>query len=110
MSIWWLIPQYLLYGISEVFILVGLQEFFYDQVPVELKIFVISFIEKATSRKGQDSWFSDNLNRAHLDNFYWVVSGLRVFFHSFFTCTLQGLISKKIEVLYEKGILDNLCS
>ncbi|XXG43900.1 hypothetical protein AAC387_Pa01g3833 [Persea americana] len=33
MSVWWLIPQYALFGVVEVFSLVGLQELFYDQVP-----------------------------------------------------------------------------
>lgn len=93
-SIFWLIPQYILVGISEAFSMVGLQEFFYDQMPSELKSvglslylsifgigsflssFLISILDHATSRDGQDSWFSDNLNRAHLDYFYWLVAGL----------------------------------
>lgn len=94
MSICWLIPQYLLFGISDVFTMVGLQEFFYDQVPVELKSiglslylsifgigsflssFLISVTENITGKDGQTSWFSDNLNRAHLDYFYWVLAVL----------------------------------
>ncbi|KAL2497387.1 Protein NRT1/PTR FAMILY 5.10 [Abeliophyllum distichum] len=94
MSVWWLLPQYLLFGIADVFTMVGLQEFFYDQVPNELKSlglalylsimgigsflssFLISVVEKATSGPGQDSWFSDNLNRAHIDYFYWLLAGL----------------------------------
>ncbi|KAK6140388.1 hypothetical protein DH2020_025872 [Rehmannia glutinosa] len=37
MSVWWLSPQYVLFGIADVFDMVGLQEFFYDQVSDELK-------------------------------------------------------------------------
>ncbi|XP_057793623.1 protein NRT1/ PTR FAMILY 5.10-like [Salvia miltiorrhiza] len=94
MSVWWLALQYLLLGVADVFTMVGLQEFFYDQVPVELKSiglalylsifgvgnflssFLISIIELITSRAGAGSWFSDNLNRAHLDYFYWLLAGI----------------------------------
>ncbi|KAG8378486.1 hypothetical protein BUALT_Bualt08G0142100 [Buddleja alternifolia] len=97
MGVWWLVPQYMILGISEVFTLVGLQEFFYDQVPIELKSlgpalyfsvlgtgnflssFLISVIEKATSGRDHDGWFSDNLNRAHLDYFYWLLAGISAF-------------------------------
>ncbi|KAL8110184.1 hypothetical protein AgCh_026049 [Apium graveolens] len=94
MSIWWLVPQYVLLGLADVFAIIGLQEFFYDQVPGELRsvglslylsIFgvgsflssiLISVIQKSSSTNGRDGWFSDNLNRAHLDYFYWLLSGL----------------------------------
>ncbi|XP_052201224.1 protein NRT1/ PTR FAMILY 5.10-like [Diospyros lotus] len=105
MSIWWLVPQYLLLGIADAFTIVGMQEFFYDQVPNELRSvglglylsvmgigsflssFIISIIDKITAVDGRDGWFSDNLNRAHLDYYYWLLAalsalGLLLYLHS----------------------------
>ncbi|CAH8359252.1 unnamed protein product [Eruca vesicaria subsp. sativa] len=94
MSVWWLVPQYLIYGVADVFTIVGLQEFFYDQVPCELRSigmalnlsiygvgnfasgFIISLIDKITSQSGQTSWFDNDLNKAHLDYFYWLLACL----------------------------------
>lgn len=32
MSLWWLLPRYVLHGVAFVFFFIGLQEFFYDQL------------------------------------------------------------------------------
>ncbi|CAF2139510.1 protein NRT1/ PTR FAMILY 5.11-like isoform X1 [Brassica rapa] len=92
MSVWWLVPQYAIYGVSYAFLTIGLQEFFYDQVPSELRSvgmalylsifgvgnflssFMISVIDKVTSQLCQTSWFDNDLNKAHLDYFYWLLA------------------------------------
>lgn len=109
MSFWWLVPQYVLLGLADVFTLIGLQEFFYDQVPSELKStgvslylsiigvgsflssFLIFIIDVTT---GEDGWFSDNLNRAHLDYFYWLLGGLSTVGLVSFTFSAKSYVYK----------------
>ncbi|XP_058114275.1 protein NRT1/ PTR FAMILY 5.8-like [Magnolia sinica] len=93
LSIFWLVPQYVLLGISDVFTVVGMQEFFYNEVPngrrttgiaLYLSVFgvgsflsaiLISIIEMVTELSGQKHrWFSDNLAEARLDHYYWLLA------------------------------------
>ncbi|XP_050375882.1 protein NRT1/ PTR FAMILY 5.10-like [Argentina anserina] len=113
MAVWWLIPQYVLIGVSDVFTMVGLQEFFYDQVPNELRSvgvalclsifgagdflssFLISIIDGTTGGGGRVSWFSDNLNRAHLDYFYFLLTGFSIVELGVFTYFAKSYIYKR---------------
>nr|CAB3474935.1 unnamed protein product [Digitaria exilis] len=94
MSLWWVVPQYVLLGVAAVLAEIGLEEFFYDQVPDAIRSvglalslsamgagsyassMLVSLIDWATRKWCAQSWFSDNLNRAHLDYFYWLLAGL----------------------------------
>uniref|UniRef100_A0A0D9WGY3 Major facilitator superfamily (MFS) profile domain-containing protein n=1 Tax=Leersia perrieri TaxID=77586 RepID=A0A0D9WGY3_9ORYZ len=109
MSLWWMVPQYVLFGAADVFTMVGLQEFFYDQVPDKLRslglalylsIFgvgsfissaLVTGIDRATAARG-GSWFDNNLNRGHLDYFYWLIaalSGLELLAYGYFSVTFK---------------------
>lgn len=88
MSIFWLLPQYILIGIADVFNAIGLLEFFYDQSPEDmqslgttfftsgigvwnfLNSFLVTMVDKITGNGGGKSWIGDNLNDSHLDYYY----------------------------------------
>ncbi|KAG6526360.1 protein NRT1/ PTR FAMILY 5.10-like [Zingiber officinale] len=113
MSVWWLVPQYALFGVSDVFTMIGLQEFFYDQVPeayrslglgLYLSIFgvgellsggLVSAIDKISKMGGGDSWFADDINRGHFDYFYWLLAVLSAVGLALFLCFAQAYVYKK---------------
>ncbi|XP_057769464.1 protein NRT1/ PTR FAMILY 5.8 [Salvia miltiorrhiza] len=92
-SIFWLLPQYILLGISDIFTVVGMQEYFYSEVPTSMRTMgialytsvfgvgsfvsaiLISAIEWLTSSDGgRGSWFSDDMAQARLDKYYWFLA------------------------------------
>ncbi|XP_038892262.1 protein NRT1/ PTR FAMILY 5.1 [Benincasa hispida] len=88
MNILWLLPQYILLGIADVFNAIGLLEFFYDQSPEHmqslgttfftsgigvgnfLNSFLVTVVDKITGENGGKSWIGNNLNDSHLDYYY----------------------------------------
>ncbi|GLU02008.1 hypothetical protein SLE2022_192810 [Rubroshorea leprosula] len=92
LSIFWLLPQYILLGISDIFTVVGMQEFFYNEVPPRMRTMgfalytsvfgvgsflsaiLISVLEVLTSSEGRQNWFSDDMRKARLDKYYWLVA------------------------------------
>lgn len=91
-SIFWQVPQYFLVGCAEVFTFVGQLEFFYDQAPDAMRSLLsalslttvalgnylstvlVTVVTKITKRNGKLGWIPDNLNRGHLDYFYWLLA------------------------------------
>lgn len=92
MSIFWQVPQYFLVGCAEVFTFIGQIEFFYDQAPDDMRslcsalslttvalgnylsTLLVTIVTKVTTSHGKLGWIPDNLNRGHLDYFYWLLA------------------------------------
>ncbi|KAK6120291.1 hypothetical protein DH2020_045982 [Rehmannia glutinosa] len=97
MTIFWQVPQYFLVGCAEVFTFIGQLEFFYDQAPDAMRSLcaalslstnalgnylstaLVTIVAKVTTRNGAIGWIPEkDLNRGHLDYFYWLLAILSV--------------------------------
>ena len=94
LSIFWQAPQYALIGASEVFMYVGQLEFFNAQTPDGLKSFgsalcmtsislgnyvsslLVTMVMKISTEDHMPGWIPGNLNRGHLDWFYFLLAAL----------------------------------
>ncbi|OAY39585.1 protein NRT1/ PTR FAMILY 4.3 [Manihot esculenta] len=96
LSIFWITPQFLIFGLSEMLTAVGLVEFFYKQSLKGMQAFLtaitycsysfgfylssllVSLVNKITSSGSENKgWLSENnLNKDRLDLFYWLLAVL----------------------------------
>ncbi|KAI4336441.1 hypothetical protein L6164_014969 [Bauhinia variegata] len=98
LSAYWLLIQYCLIGIAEVFCIVGLLEFLYEEAPDAMKSIgsaycalagglgcfaasVLNSIIKSVTgnenpEKMKPSWLSQNINTGRFDYFYWLLTAL----------------------------------
>ncbi|AEE79233.1 oligopeptide transporter-like protein [Arabidopsis thaliana] len=114
MSSLWLLPQYILVGIGDVFTIVGMQELFYDQMPETMRsigaaIFIsvvgvgsfvstgiISTVQTISKSHGEE-WLVNNLNRAHLDYYYWIIASLNAVSLCFYLFIANHFLYKKLQ-------------
>ncbi|XP_022846396.1 protein NRT1/ PTR FAMILY 3.1-like [Olea europaea var. sylvestris] len=94
-TVFWLLPQYCLHGLAEVFMSVGHLEFLYDQSPESMRstaaalfwiaiamgnyisTLMVSLVHQYTGKNR--NWLPDrNLNRGRLENYYWLVTAIQV--------------------------------
>ncbi|KAL3834961.1 hypothetical protein ACJIZ3_009697 [Penstemon smallii] len=94
LSIFWLAPQYALIGASEVFMYVAQLEFFNARAPDGFKSFgsalcmssisfgsyvssyLVSIVMKISTKNNKLGWIPEDLNKGHLDRFYFLLAGL----------------------------------
>nr|BAD08757.1 putative peptide transporter [Oryza sativa Japonica Group] len=104
MSWAWLVPQYASMGVADVLAAVGMQEFFHGEMPegrrsVGLALYcgavgiggfvsaaLIAALDGVTRRDGGEGWFADDLDRGHLDYFYWLLAGVSAVALAMFLC------------------------
>ncbi|XP_077231818.1 protein NRT1/ PTR FAMILY 5.4-like isoform X2 [Tasmannia lanceolata] len=109
MSMWWLVPQFAIFGVADMLSLAGLQELFYDQMPDGMRSmgsaaflsilsmgnfannFIIFFIEMF-----RPEWLAGDLNHSRLDNYYWVLAGLGALWLVFYLIVSKRFIYRKI--------------
>ncbi|KAJ6945278.1 protein NRT1/ PTR FAMILY 5.4-like [Populus alba x Populus x berolinensis] len=114
MSVWWILPQYMISGISDVFTVVGLQELFYDQMPESMRSMgaaayisvtglgsffntaIITVVQAITARSS-GILLGNNLNRAHVDYFYWILAVLSALNFCVYLWVAHGFVYKKVE-------------
>lgn len=94
MSIFWLLPQFLLLAALDGISGHSIAKFFADQAPPSMKKYLLFFTDavlglgimssvlsvyivgKVSERGGKPSWFQYTLNKSHLDNYYWTLAAL----------------------------------
>ncbi|XP_021739184.1 protein NRT1/ PTR FAMILY 1.1-like [Chenopodium quinoa] len=92
MSAMWLVPQLVLLGLAEGLNAVGQIEFYYSHLSksmssIAMAIFtlgmavssivgtlLVELVDTITSTGGKISWLSSNLNKGHVDYYYWLVA------------------------------------
>ncbi|WJZ85088.1 hypothetical protein VitviT2T_004646 [Vitis vinifera] len=92
MSAMWLLPQFILFGFAEAFSAIGQIEFYYSQFSksmssIAVALFtvgiagsnlvgslLVNVVNSVTSKGGKESWLSSNLNKGHLDYYYWLIT------------------------------------
>ncbi|KAL2339453.1 hypothetical protein Fmac_007393 [Flemingia macrophylla] len=113
MSIFWLLPQHVLLGLANTFLMAGLLEFFYDQSPEEMKVIgtafftstiaagkysnslLVTVIDKSTRKISGKSWIGNNLNECHLDYYYALIFVISALNFGVFLWVSSGYIYKK---------------
>ncbi|WCJ25969.1 Major facilitator superfamily protein [Euphorbia peplus] len=111
LTVFWIIPQFLLVGAGEAFTYIGQLDFFLKECPKGMKTMstglflstlalgfflssvLVTVVHKVT---GDNPWLADNLNQGKLYNFYWLLAILSALnFVMFFSCARWYVYKEK---------------
>ncbi|KAK8958391.1 putative nitrite transporter [Platanthera guangdongensis] len=113
-SVFWLVPQYALFGAAEAFASIGHLEFFYDQAPESMRStaaalfwlsisagsYVSSMVVAAVHR--YSGWLGDDLNKGRLELLYWLITGMQVVNLGYYVLCARCYTYKPVRVMSEK--------
>ncbi|KAL8486682.1 hypothetical protein ACS0TY_023394 [Phlomoides rotata] len=112
LSIFILLPQFILMGTADALLETAKLEFFYDQAPESMKSlgtsystttlgagnfissFLLSAVTRITQRGGRGGWIRNNLNASHLDYYYAFFAMLNFFNFIFFLVIVRFYVYK----------------
>lgn len=126
LSAYWLLIQYCLIGIAEVFCIVGLLEFLYEEAPDAMKsigsayaalagglgCFAASLLNSiiksitGNSNGRNPSWLSQNINTGRFDYFYWLLTVMSIINFCIFLYSAHRYKYRKDHEVGE-GIMEN---
>ena len=114
-SVFWLAPQFIILGVGDGFTLVGLQEYFYDQVPDSMRSlgiafylsiigvgsylssFLITILEHVTEKSSGKSWIGKDLSNSRLDKFYWLLAAMNGLNLCVYVIVTRGYTYKNVD-------------
>ncbi|XP_021290184.1 protein NRT1/ PTR FAMILY 5.2-like isoform X1 [Herrania umbratica] len=112
LTIFILLPQFVLMGTADAFLEVAKIEFFYDQAPESMKSlgtsysttslgignflssFLLSTVADITKKHGHEGWILNNLNKSHLDYYYAFFAILNFLNFIFFLVVIKFYVYK----------------
>lgn len=112
LTIFTLLPQFILMGTADAFLEVAKIEFFYDQAPESMKslgtsysmttlgagnfisTFLLSTVSRVTKENGHPGWIQNNLNKSHLDYYYAFFAILNCLNFFFFLVVIKFYVYK----------------
>ncbi|RWV96667.1 hypothetical protein GW17_00040604 [Ensete ventricosum] len=113
LTVFWLVPQFLLVGAGEAFTYIGQLDFFLRECPKGMKTMstglflstlslgfflssaLVTIVHKVTGESGKGAWLPDDLNKGKLYDFYWLLAVLSVLNLVVFAAAARGYVYKE---------------
>ncbi|XP_076926574.1 protein NRT1/ PTR FAMILY 3.1-like [Bidens hawaiensis] len=126
-SVFWLVPQYALYGMSDAFTSIGRLEFLYDQSPESMRstatalfwlvfalgnygsTLLVTLVHKWSAGQDGSNWLqNESLNEGKLEYFYWLITLLQALNLIYYLFCAKFYTLKPIQVASNDNVDDGV--